>query len=464
MRKPLTALTIKGFLETNAIAHIGLRQRHCESTAQRKARLTMSEQSERKERGLIIAAKTRITQDGKLWRVPSQSGYKPFYQVDPVAKTCDCPDFEKREAPCKHIYAVEIVVERETTTTTVTDANGNTTTTETETVKVTKKVTYGQNWEAYNQAQTQEKAIFQKLLAALCANIVEPPAKPNGGLRNTYSDMLFSIVFKVYSTVSGRRFMTDLNEAKDKGYITKACHFNSVFNYLEMENLTSALKEMIEHSSLPLKGIETDFAVDSSGFSTCNYVRWFDEKYGKEKTANVWLKAHLMTGVKTHIVTSVEITGKDTNDSPMLPGLVEKTAENFKLSEVSADKGYSSLDNHEAIAKAGAVPFIAFKVNATGGVGGMFEKMHHFYQYNRDAFLSHYHKRSNGETVFHMIKSKFSTRLRSKGDTAQINEALCKVLCHNLCVLIQSFFELGIVATFCGDITIPASESEAIAA
>src|SRR5258705_7262557 len=117
----------------------------------------MSEQSERKERGLVIAAKTRITQNGNLWQVPSQSGYKPFYQVDPVAKTCDCPDYEKREADCKHIYAVQIVVERESTTTTTTtidgDGNATTTTTETEMVKVTKRVTYGQDWTAYNQAQ-----------------------------------------------------------------------------------------------------------------------------------------------------------------------------------------------------------------------------------------------------------------------------------------------------------------------
>jgi hypothetical protein len=47
-----------------------------------------------------------------------------------------------------------------------------------------------------------------------------------------------------------------------------------------------------------------------------------------------------------------------------------------------------------------------------------------------------------------MIKSKFGQRLRSKTLTAQINEALCKVLCHNLCVVIQSIRELGIEATF----------------
>lgn len=414
----------------------------------------MSEQSERKDRAMVIAAKCKLTQNGNVWHVPSQSGFKPFYAVDPVAKTCDCPDYEKREAPCKHIYAVEIVIERETSTTTTTDANGNTTTTTTETTKVTKRVTYGQDWTAYNQAQTHEKAIFQKLLRDLCANIVEPPQPANGGFRLSYADMLFAIVYKVYSTVSGRRFMTDLNDAKEKGYIQRACHFNSVFNYLELESLTSVLKQMIEHSALPLKAIERDFAVDSSGFTTSQYHRWFDEKYGRERTAAIWLKAHLMTGVKTHIVTSVEITGKDANDSPMLPGLVEKTAENFTLAEVSADKGYSGFDNHEAIAKTGATPYIAFKSNATGECGGMFEKMYGFYKYNRDAFLAHYHKRSNVETVFSMIKAKFSTRLRSKGDTAQVNEALCKVLCHNICVLIQSMFELNIVPTFCGEIEV----------
>lgn len=231
-------------------------------------------------------------------------------------------------------------------------------------------------------------------------------------------------------------------------------YHNSIFNYLELEALTPVLKDPIKHSALPLKALETDFAVDSSGFTTCQYLRWFDEKYGKERTTNKWIKAHLMTGVKTYIVTSVEITDKDANDSPKLPGLVEKTAQSFDVEEVSADKGYSSLENHDAIAKAGATPYIAFKANATGEVGGLFQKMHHFYCFTRDAFLAAYHKRSNAESTFNMIKAKFSTRLRSKGGTAQVNEALCKILCHNICVLIQSMFEFGIVPTFCAEISV----------
>ena len=78
--------------------------------------------------------------------------------------------------------------------------------------------------------------------------------------------------------------------------------------------------------------------------------------------------------------------------------------------------------------------------------------MFHFYNFHREEFLQHYHKRSNVETTFSMIKAKFGQRLRSKTLTAQINEALCKVLCHNLCVLIQSAHELGVEAVFTDDL------------
>jgi hypothetical protein len=47
-----------------------------------------------------------------------------------------------------------------------------------------------------------------------------------------------------------------------------------------------------------------------------------------------------------------------------------------------------------------------------------------------------------------MIKAKFGDGLRSKTETAQVNEALCKVLSHNIVCLIQSIFEFGIEPTF----------------
>ena len=82
------------------------------------------------------------------------------------------------------------------------------------------------------------------------------------------------------------------------------------------------------------------------------------------------------------------------------------------------------------------------------GNGPLWARIYHFYNFKRDEFLSHYHKRSNVETTFSMIKAKFGERLRCKTETAQVNEALCKVLAHNLCVVIQSMYELDVAPQF----------------
>jgi hypothetical protein len=43
-----------------------------------------------------------------------------------------------------------------------------------------------------------------------------------------------------------------------------------------------------------------------------------------------------------------------------------------------------------------------------------------------------------------MIKAKFGDSLRSKSEVGQLNEGLCKVIAHNLCVLITAIHELGL--------------------
>ena len=69
--------------------------------------------------------------------------------------------------------------------------------------------------------------------------------------------------------------------------------------------------------------------------------------------------------------------------------------------------------------------------------------MYHYFIGSREKFLEHYHQRSNVETAYLMMKGKFRVRAE-KSDVGQVNEALCKVLCHNLCALVQAMQELGI--------------------
>jgi transposase len=412
----------------------------------------MDEQQEREQRGLVIAAKAKLqrTGDGR-WFVPSQSGKSGmsggnYYKVDPnpTKPSCSCPDFEARQRTCKHLYAVEFVIQREFTFNEETQ-----TSTLTETVTV--KQSYKQEWTAYNKAQTHEKDRFLALLAELCKGI-EEPIQTFGRPRIPLAEVVFANTYKVFSTVSGRRFTCDLREAQAKGYITKTPHYTSLSRYLENPMLTPFLKQLIEESSLPLQAVESDFAVDSSGFSTCRFAQWVKAKYTEPKLMekHEWIKVHLMCGVKTNIVTSVEVTESNANDCPQFAGLVKATGRNFTMAQVSADKAYLSSDNLQTVVDHNAMPFIPFKSNSTTSKNhsAIWKRMFHWYSFNQSHFMASYHKRSNVETTFHMIKTKFGDRLRSKTRTAQINEALCKVLAHNLCCLVQSIYELGIEPTF----------------
>jgi len=401
-------------------------------------KITTQDGLTRQERGMEIARTSRITKNKLGWKVPSQTG-SGHYVVSKDHDFCTCPDFEKHGVTCKHIHAVEFVIQRKV------DPDG--TVTETKAVRVT----YSQDWNAYNQAQTQEKRLFQGILHDLCKGLPDKQ-QTVGRPQTSTADKVFAAALKVYSTVSGRRATCDLKDAANEGLMTHAPHYNSISNYLEDQAFTAILKNLIEKSAQPLKGIESNFALDSSGFSTSTYSRWFDEKYGKErrclKSKRQWLKAHLMTGVKTNIVTSVEVTPKYVHDSTQLPALVERTSRGFDMNEVSADKAYLSNSNLAVIEKTGATPFIPFKSNTTGSGSTTWEKLYCMFTLHQDEFLIHYHKRSNVETTFFMIKAKFGAFVRSKSMTAQVNEILLKVLCHNICVLVSAIFENNLQVAF----------------
>jgi len=395
----------------------------------------------RQQKGLEIAALFKIERKDNFYTVPSQTGNGIRYkvQIAPETDSCTCLDFQTTQSKCKHIYAVEFRAQRETPSAEPPQIPD---------IPFRAKTLYKQNWPAYRLAQINEKAKFQELLYELCSGIDEP-IQFVGRSRIPMKDIIFAAAFKVYGTTSARRFMTDLKEARMRSYLSTLPCYNSINGYIEKEEVTPYLKWLITQSSLPLKAVETDFAVDSSGFSTSQFVRWYDEKYGKEHSERDWVKAHIMCGVTTNIVTSAEISGAFGADHNYFAPLVNETARRFNVREVSADKAYSSYANMRVVDNKGAVPYIDFKSDSVGTTKcEIWNRMFHYYNLRRDEFMQHYHKRSNIETTFSMIKAKFGGRLRSKLPVAQANEALLKILCHNLCCVIQSIYELGIQATF----------------
>jgi transposase len=402
----------------------------------------------RELKALEIAARTKIVFSNGAWIVPSQTT-GDFYRVTlGSVSSCTCDDFQLRKMPCKHIIAAQLVCARDhdgKPPTIVADA-------------VPKKPTYHQDWPMYNEAQQTEKDRFQKLLFDLCRGLPNPEQTGPGRRWTAMADMVFACALKVYTTVSSRRFACDLKNAHRDGYLLHLMNSVSVCAFLENALLTPLLKNLIVQSSLPLSMFETSFAPDSTGFSSSRFVRWFDEKYGCERSGHDWVKAHAVCGVKTNIVTAVEIGHRDAGDSPFFKPLLEATAENFTVKEVPADKAYLSHDNLALVHGLGGTAFVPYKVNSQPGeAGSLWEQMYFYYQFRRDEFLQHYHQRSNIESTFSMVKAKFRDDVRSKTDVAMKNEVLCKFLCHNICVVHQSHIELGIAPVFWGDKPTPRS-------
>lgn len=392
----------------------------------------------RQQRGIRLANSRIMRKKGDVWLVSSQSGDGTRYTVNLETETCSCPDFKLNRVKCKHIFAAAFASSRQST------ANGHCSTEQT---SMATRPTYPQNWPAYNAAQTTEKDRFQLLLHDLCSGL--PTAPPGRGRPPIpLPDAIFGATLKVYSTMSGRRVMSDMREAHRRGWISRVPCYNTVFNILENDDLFPTFKSLVERSALPLRAVETDFAADATGFGTSRFRRWFDHRTGREQRQHEWVYCHCMCGVKTNIVTAVEIDRPTAHDSKLLPPMLTTTAKLFRIKKVSADKGYSSRKNLQAIASHDAIPYLAFIDTAKGRGSGIWARMFHYFQFRRQEFLEHYHKRSNIEATFSMMKRKFGDSLRSRTDSAMKNEALCKILCHNIVVLIHEIEELGIEAEF----------------
>ena len=398
-------------------------------------------QMTRAERGMEILKSLKIEKTSEGWKVQSSRGFGSYLvKFNGHEPICECLDCRMRHQKCKHIYAVELWIRKEI------DEQGK--------IRQTKgiKISYSQDWKAYDKSQTGEKIYFMQLLKDLCG-FVKAKEYIFGRPKICDQDFIFASALKVYSTFSLRRFMSDLEIANQMNLIDSKPCYASIGHFMQREDITDILKSLIMISSTPIKEIETNFAVDSSGFSTSRFARYYSYKHQKDLKYRIWIKAHVMSGVKTNIITAVEVTEGSDADSPQLPRLVRESSKNFALSEVVCDKAYLSKENFKVINDVGAAPFIPFKSNSNPnsffkGTSSLWRKMYYLFMYKNDEFKKHYSVRSNAETVFHMIKTKFRDNLRSKSKTAQINELLLKILCHNLTVVIQEVNELGIKGEF----------------
>jgi transposase len=390
----------------------------------------------REARARIILSKEepiRILDNG-VFLIKSQTGHG-HYLVEWKNHdwACNCQDFIKNNRFCKHIIARDLFF------------NGCITIDDEE--SELKKESYSQDWDSYNLAQVKEVEFFDSFLQQLLATIPESEQKI-GRPRLKKSDQIFCCVMKVYGQLSHRRAESIYSQALDRQQISYTPSFKSLSAFLVKPELKPILLDLIHRSAMPLASIESNFAVDSSGFRCSTFSDYCRVKHGINKKHN-WLKVHIGTGVQSNIIADVIITGEHVADGPQFKKIINNIAKIFKINEIYADAAYSSGENHQIVDKYGGVAYIDFRKNSTGKKGGaLYRKAFHRFQLHRDEFDKRYHQRSNAEATFAAVKQKFGDSIRSRNRIAQENEMLCKVLAYNITVLIRVMFKLGINPDF----------------
>lgn len=226
--------------------------------------------------------------------------------------------------------------------------------------------------------------------------------------------------------------------------------FKTLCNYRENPLISNLLDELIVESSKPLKEIEHDFATDATGIKTKLFSSWYSIRCKKEIRKRDHLTIHVTTGIKSNIVTALNVEIKSGNDNKIFREHVDKTSENFKANEFSGDGKYWCKENCRKVYEVGAKPYFKVWKNWSGKSRGCmpWKNMNLESKNNPEEYGKHYHKRSNVESTNMSKKMIHGDKVYSKINSARVNEETLRWINYNINVLNRAKYEWGIIPKF----------------
>lgn len=314
------------------------------------------------------------------------------------------------------------------------------------------KRTYPQNWPVYYKACRTEKLMLFRILKDAVDFLNIPPPKPtNGRPPVDIADILKSLCIKTYAGLSSWRSESELKIAQAMGVIENVYKRTALNKYLNKPELTKWLDKLYKTIAAPIAPIETHLAADASGISVAyGRKRWVEVRTEYQQHKD-YKKLHIISGAKSNVIFSAEVTDGRAHDSPPFTKLLDNAVGYVSAKELSADPAYLSKKNVDYVAKNGMIPYILPKKNTRSlnrGSEGAWGRMIRLWKDYKDLFAMHYHQRSNVESTFGMLKRKFGYYTRSKLETGQKNEILTKIVCLNAAILSEAMLEFDLNPNF----------------
>ena len=299
---------------------------------------------------------------------------------------------------------------------------------------------YTQDWRVYYQACRTEKLMFFRIIKDAVDYLVMENRYSHGRPAAFFSDIIKSICIKSYHNLSTWRLESELKLCKSMGIINHVYKKSCISKYMNSKDVAEVLHELYKIIAQPLIPIETQYAADATGIANAyKSKKWVDVRLDKQEHRQ-YNKLHILSGTLTNVIISAKITEGMKHESPIFKDLMIGV-DRFKVKEISADAGYLSRKNCELIQDAGAVPYIMPRKNVTAyskGSGTAWQHMIRTWKKHQMLFASHYHRRSNVESTFGMVKRKWGDFCRCKLPVTQENEILARIICHNSAVLSEA--------------------------
>ena len=298
------------------------------------------------------------------------------------------------------------------------------------------------NESLYNKIQETEFMNFFDFVRFISLKVCK------GKMRNNIVCILIWHKFPNLSSRRAKSFLTFLK--KFKIINVKIPCFKTLCNYRAEPIIGNILDELIEKSSKPLSVIEHDFATDATGIKTKLFSSWYSLRCKKEIKKRDHLTIHITTGIKSNIVTALNVELKSGKDNEIFRKHVDKTAENFKCNEFSGDGKYWCKENCRKVHEAGAKPYFKVHKNYAGRSRGGFhwKEMNLEFKKNPEEYKKHYHKRSNVESTNMSKKMIHGNKVYSKLNSARINEETLRWINHNINILNRAKYEWNIIPRF----------------
>jgi len=176
-------------------------------------------------------------------------------------------------------------------------------------------------------------------------------------------------------------------------------------------------------------------AVDSTGISVHRAGGWVERKHGKKRR---YVKLHFAVNTATHEVVGMEVSTDDVHDVKKLPGLVEESRRNVRISRLLGDCAYDSSRVYGLLEDLGVEAVVKPKGNARTDTGppsrgravGMIREL----GYATWKEFSGYGKRWAVETAYSTFKRLFGEHCLARDLGNIVRELTGKVSLYNMLV------------------------------